>query len=142
MISEKIGILWKRNTKNKLWRFKLGLSLIISNIFFFLLFSNSKSKAENIKVTAPGQVEIQLEAQLLTPFQTGKKILIVNRSKRKKIEGLLISQQLEDINKLIVLVSEKEANTLFHYSDWEILPYMKYLSFASNIKGYQHEIRY
>jgi hypothetical protein len=142
MISEKIGILWKRNTKNKLWRFKLGLSLIISNIFFFLLFSNSKSKAENIKVTAPGQVEIQLEAQLLTPFQTGKKILIVNRSKRKKIEGLLISQQLEDTNKLIVLVSEKEANTLFHYSDWEILPYMKYLSFASNIKGYQHEIRY
>ena len=142
MISEKIGIILKKNTKNKFWWIKLGLSLIISNIFFFLLFSNPKTETVNPGPKAPGEVEIQLQAQLLTPFQVGKKILIINRKRRKKIEAVLLSQELEVLNKFTVLVKEEEANTLFHYSDWEILPYMKYLSFALNVKDHQHEIRY
>ena len=142
MISEKIGTILKKNTKNKLWWFKLGLSLIISNLFFFILFSKPESETKQTQVSTPGKVEIQLQAQLLTPFQTGKKVLIVHRKGRKKIEGVLISQQLEDMSRFTVLVSEKEANSLFHLSDWEILPYMKFLSFVSNIKDHQHEIRY
>ncbi len=141
MLSEKIGILLKKSTKNKFWWIKLGFSLILSNIFFFVLFSNSEDSIKKFE-TPLDHVEIQLSAALLTPFQIGKKILIVNRKKRIKIQGVLISQLLDEENRLTVLVNEKEANHLFLYSNWEILPYMKYLSFASIPKDQDHEIRY
>ncbi len=142
MLSEKIGILLKKNTKSKLWWIKLGFSLILSNIFFFVLFSNTEDGSEKLKTLPSDHVEIQLRAELLTPFQIGKKILIVNRKKRIKIQGVLISQLLDEESRLTVLVNEKEVNHLFNNSNWEILPYMKYLSFASIPKDQHHEIRY
>ncbi len=142
MLSEKIGLLLKKSTKNKFWWIKLGFSLILSNIFFFVLFSNSEDSIKKLETTPTDHVEIQLSAALLTPFQIGKKILIVNRKKRIKIQGVLISQLLDEENRLTFLVNEKEANHLFLNSNWEILPYMKYLSFASIQKDQDHEIRY
>lgn len=142
MLSEKIGIILKKNTKSKFWWIKLSISLVFSNIFFFVLFSNTEDSSEKVKTVPLDHVEIQLSAELLTPFQIGKKILIVNRKKRIKIQGVLISQLLDEEKRFTVLVNEKEVNHLFHYSSWEILPFMKNLSFASISKDQHHEIRY
>lgn len=140
MISEKLGTLLKKNTKPKIWWMKLGVALILSNIFFFVLFSGeSEVSAEVPPLNPQGYVEVQLEAELKTPFQLGKKILLVNRHGRKKLEGMLQGEQL---GKITVLVKEDEAHALFQHESWEVLPYLKNLHFAVAIKEASHEIRY
>lgn len=143
MISEKIGTLLKRNTKTKIWWLKLGVSIVLSNIFFFILFSdNSEVKKPSGLEIPEGWVEVQLEAHLLTPFHSGKKVLIVQRKARKKLEGVLKTTGSDELGRITVLVKENEANTLFQHSTWEILPYLKHLTFASVRKEEGHEIRY
>jgi hypothetical protein len=143
VISEKIGTTSKKNMKTKLWWIKLGLALILSNIFFFILFKNEQGPDMNkITGTPEGWVEVQLEAHLLTPFQSGKKVLIVHRNARKKLEGVLQANGADELGRITVLVKETEANALFQYSTWEVLPYLKHLTFASVTKETGHEIRY
>lgn len=143
MILQKIGILFKKNTKTKLWWAKLGISLVLSNIFFFILFSDdSKSRTEFQSGIPEGWVEVEFEAQLLTPFQTGKKVLIVQRSSRKKLEGVLQAPGSVEHGRITVLVREDEASALFLHHTWEVLPYLKNLTFASIKKEQAHEIRY
>ena len=142
MILEKIGTILNKNTKPKIWWIKLAVAIVISNVFFFLLFS-SDSPQQTLTPGLPiGQVEIQLEAQLLTPFQKGKKILIVTRSGRKKIEGMLQGTEMDNLGKITVSVREDDAITLFQHREWEILPYLKNLKFASVQRESGHEIRY
>lgn len=143
MISEKIGTLFKKNSKTKIWWIKLGVSIVLSNIFFFILFADdSDMKQESPRGTPEGWVEVQLEAELLTPFHSGKKVLIVQRTARKKLEGVLQAAGTEESGKITVLVKEFEATALFQHSTWEILPYLKHMSFASVRKEESHEIRY
>ncbi len=140
MISQKIGNALKKDTKTKVWWMKLGVCLILSNVFFFLLFDdNSEVKQEPERT---GWVEVQLEAQLLTPFQNGKKVLLIQRNARKKLEGVLQANGKEEPGKITVLVREEEADALFHYTTWEVLPFLKHLTFASVKKEPGHEIRY
>lgn len=142
MISESVGTLLKKNTKTKQWWMKLGIALILSNVFFFLLFGNS-SKVKQIETGVPaGWVEIQLSAELFTPFHSGKKVLIVNRNGRKKLEGVLQTPATETLGRITVLVRENEAHTLLQFDAWEVLPYLKNLNFASVKKETSHEIRY
>lgn len=137
---EKIGTLFKKDTKTKAWWMKLGISLILSNIFFFLLFSdNSEVKRENVNPT--GWVEMQLEVQLLTPFHSGKKVLLVHRNGRKKMEAVLQTSASET-GRITVLVKEDEAHVLLQHDSWEVLPYLKNLTFAYRAKEKAHEIRY
>lgn len=98
-------------------------------------------KQENASVPH-GWVEVQLQAQMLTPFQSGKKVLLVQRSEGKKLEGVLKGHELEDAGRLTVLVKEDEAEALFKYSTWEVLPYLRHLSLVKVKKGTSHEIRY
>lgn len=143
MISEKIGTLLKKNTKTKVWWMKLGVSIVLSNVFFFILFSgDSEVKQAGPSGTPEGWVEVQLEAQMLTPFHSGKKVLIVHRSARKKLEGVLQAAGSDELGRITVLVKENEASALFQHSTWEILPYLKHLTFASVRKEESHEIRY
>lgn len=144
MISEKIGTALAKNTKSKIWWMKMGMALILSNIFFFLLFSgNSEVKQESAYSGVPeGWVEVQLEAHLLTPFQNGKKVLIVQRNAGKKLEGVLKASGADELGRITVLVKEDEANALFQYSTWEVLPYLKHLTFTTVQKEQSHEIRY
>lgn len=141
MISEKIGILLKKNTKTKLWWMKLALSIILSNVFFFILFSDDSEMKQSEVTHLDGWVEVQLEAQMLTPFQTGKKVLIVQRKAGMKLEGVL-QASTEEQGKITVLVKEEEANALFQHNTWEVLPYLKHLSLARVRKEESHEIRY
>lgn len=141
MISEKIGKLLKENTKTKL--IKMGLALVLSNVFFFMLFSGDSEVTQDLASSIPeGWVEVQLEAQMLTPFQNGKKILLVQRNQRRKMEGVLKEQATETPGAIVVLVKETEAHTLFQFERWEVLPYLKKLTFASHVKEASHEIRY
>ena len=140
MILQKIGNGLKKNTKTKIWWAKLGISLVLSNIFFFILFSGPE---EVLRPSTPeGWVEVQLNAELLTPFHRGKRVLLFHRPGGKKIEGLLQSPGTEDQGKLTILVKDTEAHTLFQYESWEVLPYLKHLDFAVAKKEYAHEIRY
>lgn len=122
---------------------KMGVALILSNVFFFLLFSgDSEVKQVSPSGTPEGWVEVQLEAQLLTPFQSGKKVLIVHRTARKKLEGVLQAHGNDELGRITVLVKEEEANALFQYNTWEVLPYLKHLTFTNVQKDPGHEIRY
>jgi hypothetical protein len=142
VILGKIGTALKKNTKTKIWWLKLGIALILSNVFFFLLFSGDKKQEKTSQEIPDGWVEIQLEAHLMTPFQNGKKVLIIQRKQQKKIEAVLKELSLDEMGRITVLVREEEAAAFFHYSSWEVLPYLKHLTFAAMPKGKNHEIRY
>jgi lipopolysaccharide biosynthesis glycosyltransferase len=49
--------------------------LILSNIFFFLIFGSQK-EAPKISSSKLNRVEIQMEAEVLTPLKEGKKVLL------------------------------------------------------------------
>ncbi len=143
MISEKIGTILKKNTKTKIWWSKVGVALVVSNIFFFLLFSED-SKVKDIEVSGipAGWVEVQLNAELMTPFHSGKKVLIVHRIGRERIEGVLQETGVSELGKITILVKELEAHKIFQHDKWEVLPYLKNLSFMPIRKEESHEIRY
>ncbi len=143
MIFKLIGTALKKNTKTKLWWAKLGIALVLSNIFFFVLFGGSSEVKQDLPSGIPeGWVEVQLQAELLTPFHSGKKVLIIHRIGRKKLEGVLQSPGADQIGRTTVLVREAEAYALFQHETWEILPYLKHMQFAVTKKGSTHEIRY
>ncbi len=145
MIFKKIGKLLQQNTKPKLWWMKLGVSLVASNLFFYLLFgSHPPGTSAPAPIPGPlaGWVAVQIDAELQTPFQVGKKVLLINRDKRLKVEGVLDGERPEGDGKLTFLVHEKDAAVLFHYRNWEILPFLRHLTFKALTKGKTHEISY
>lgn len=139
MLLQKIGTIFRKSTKTKIWWLKLSLTLILSNLFFFLLFAGENSEVKQ-DLAPGGMVEVQISAELLTPFQSGKKVLLIHRSGRKKIEGML--KEFSPEQKITALVSEEEAHVLFQHEGWEILPFIKHLSFAPRKYEATHEIRY
>lgn len=139
MISKAAGTILKKNTKTKDWWLKLAVALILSNVFFFLLFSE-EAPQEISPVATAGWVEVQLRADLMTPFQKGKKILLVHRSGGQRIEGML-KNAIDLEGRLTILVKENEAAPLFLKQSWEILPYIANLKIPP-LKGEMHEIRY
>lgn len=141
MISKIVGNVLKKNTKTRIWWMKLGVALIISNIFFFLLFSGNETP-KPIERVPVGYVEIQVRAELLTPFHSGKKVLLLHRLGRKKVEAMLETSPEVPEGRFTVLVKETEANALLQHESWEIIPYLKTVSFAPVYTGVSHEIRY
>ncbi len=142
MIFKAVGKILKKDTKTKAWWLKLAVSLVLSNIFFFILFSNDSEVSDASSEVPEGQVEVRVNAELMTPFHYRKKVLLVHRSGRKKIEGMLINESTEHNGRLTVLVHETEAHSLLQLENWEILPVLKHFNFASVKKEESHEIRY
>jgi hypothetical protein len=136
---KKIGKGWKLATSDRPRLFKIGLALILSNIFFFLLIGGSHSETEE-GAFVPGTVAMHIEARVLTPLFPGKRILIVSHKLEKKIEGHYLSSQ-ED-GRVTVEVMEEDAEKLLRHSDWEILPPLKNLAFQIRKNGGGHEIHY
>lgn len=137
MVFKTAGTLWKKNTKTKLWWGKLAIALVLSNVFFFYLFSGSDEEA--VAQELPGWVEVSLPARLLTPFSPGKKILLLNRAQRLKLAGTLKATEGDFV---VVDVPEDVAQVLFKHEGWEILPYLKEFAFRTVSRGETHEIRY
>ena len=141
MNSKITGTLLNKNTKTKIWWLKLAIAIILSNIFFFVLFSKDE-KNEVISSIPNGWVEIQVRAELLTSFQSRKKVLLLHREGRRKIEAMLETSPMEPEGRFTVLVKESQAETLLKYENWEIIPFLKTMSFFPNKNGVTHEIRY
>ncbi len=130
----------KKGTRTKIWWAKLSFAFILSNVLFYLLFSKNE---ENLQPHRPqGYVELHLQAHLLTPFQFRKKVLIIQREKRIRVEAMLEKMELEPDEHYTVLVKEIEAEILLKHERWEIIPYLSTLTFASNKGKRTHEIHY
>ena len=142
MISKIAGTILKKDTKTKVWWMKLAVAIVLSNIFFFVLFSGSETKTTATSSIPEGWVEIHVRAELLTPFQSGKKVLLLQRNARKKVEAMLETSPLEPEGRFTVLVKETEAEALLKYDSWEIVPFLKTITFAPLSRGADHEIRY
>lgn len=142
MISKIAGNILKKDTKTKAWWMKLAVAIVLSNIFFFVLFSGSETKTSSTSSIPEGWVEIHVRAELLTPFQSGKKVLLLQRNARKKVEAMLETSPLEPEGRFTVLVKETEAEALLKYDSWEIVPFLKTITFAPLSRGAVHEIRY
>jgi hypothetical protein len=142
MISKIAGTILKKDTKTKVWWMKLGVAIVLSNIFFFILFSGSETQATATSSIPEGWVEMQVRAELLTTFQSGKKVLLLHRNGRKKVEAMLETSPLEPEGRFTVLVKETEAEALLKFESWEIVPFLKTLTFAPLSRGAQHEITY
>lgn len=140
MISKIAGTISKKNIKTRAWWLKLGVALILSNLFFFLLFAGEEKNSEEASGITVGWVEIQLRADLMTPFQKGKKVLLIHRGGRQSIEGML-QAGMDPEGRLTILVKEAEAAPLFVHQSWEILPFIANHRFPA-LKGERHEIRY
>ncbi len=141
MISKLIGRILNQNTRTKIWWMKLGIALLLSNIFFFVLFTGNEAP-KVAQATPEGWVEIQIKAELLTPFHSGKKVLLLHRNSRKHLEAMLEKSPLEPEGRFTVLVKESQAQALLSYDSWEIIPFLKTLNFAPISKGAAHEIHY
>lgn len=142
MISKLAGILSAKNTKTKTWWLKLGFAIVLSNVFFFLLFGGDNTSSADTQFMPEGWVEVQLEARMHTPFQFGKKVLLVSRPARRKITGVLNRSGDELDQRVTVLVKEDEAALLFQNDSWEILPLIQNLHFRTFAQRENHEIRY
>jgi hypothetical protein len=140
VISKVIGTIWSKNTKTKVWWVKLGVCLVLSNLFFFLCFSGAEEVVA--ETGAPiGWVEAQVEAKLLTPFQEGKRVLLVHRAQGRQVSALLKTPMNQE-GRLTLMVEEAVAPILFQLEGWEVLPFMKNLVLRTESRGAQHEIRY
>lgn len=133
------GITSSKSTRDKL--LKLIVAILLSNVFFFLLFFKNETPSKDPHHLPDGWVEVQLRAELLTPFQNGKKVLLVNRGVRQKLTGMLKEAQ-DPEGKITIMVKEAEADRLFMHEHWEVLPFLNNLSFPGPQKGVSHEIRY
>ncbi len=142
MISKIAGNILRKDTKTKLWWMKLAVAIVLSNIFFFVLFSGSEKSESPTSSIPEGWVQIHVRAELLTPFQSGKKVLLLHRNARKKVEAMLETSPLEPEGRFTVLVRETEAEALLKYESWEIVPFLKTLTFAPLFRGADHEIHY
>ena len=142
MISKLAGIISAKNTKTKTWWLKLGVALVLSNVFFFLLFGDDNTSSAETTHMPEGLVEVQLEARMHTPFQKGKKVLLVSRSGRKKMTAVLDQNGNELDQRVTVLVKEDEAALLFQIDNWEVLPLIGNLRFSTITQRENHEIRY
>ena len=142
MISKLAGIISGKDTRTKTWWMKLAIALVLSNIFFFLLFGGDNTSSAQTNLMPEGWVEVQLEARLHTPFQFGKKVLLVSRTGRKKLHGVLNQNGNELDPRVTVLVKEDEAAFLFLNDNWEILPLIQNLHFKTFTQRENHEIRY
>lgn len=132
MISKLAGEHWRGNTK-----LRLGVAIVLSNAFVYLLVSGPTPQP--LPVKASGLVEVKLEAELRTPYEPQKRVLLLHRSSGTQIEA-----QLESANEThyVVSVKEEQAQTLFKKTPWEILPFMKNLSMPVARKGESLEIQY
>jgi hypothetical protein len=88
-----------------------------------------------------GWVEVQIQAELLTSFQKGKKSILLNRKAKKQIEIMLWDKPIDPNGRYSVMVKETEAFLILEGTSWEILPFLKAISFQK-IPKEQYEILY
>jgi len=140
MLFKKNGTSFKLDTKNKTFIIKIAAALVLSNIFFFILFSPSDEIEE--KSLSDNEVEIHLQVTFHTSFQKGKKVLLIHRKTQRMVEAKLQDWVNEETQTLSVSVQDTQAQRVIDLTGWEVVPYIKQYTFAQTSKGDQYEIRY
>ncbi len=148
----KSGVDLKKNTnqpnnisKNKLIKF--CLVLILSNIFFFMLFSSNDTNPVHDKKAG---VEVIIEGKLLTSFVEHKEVLLTHGLSGQKVKAILVMAQesqngTEGAQYLVSSTEEDALKILKHPSGWNILPYLKNYSLHQTRRLNQeidHEIHF
>ncbi len=141
MISRTNGINLKKLIANKVVLAKLAMAMVLSNVFFFYLFSDTSSSELVPEITA-GHVEIEIKGELHTSFQAGKKVMLLNKNRTQKIDAILMRTNPEPEPRHLLQVKEEETYKLINQDNWEILPYVKSLKLVKNSEKEGHEIRY
>jgi hypothetical protein len=135
------GIFSSKDTQNRIWWAKLATALVISNIFFFMIFSKNETAESHIQNPVSGMVEVQLRAELLTPFQSGKRVLLMQREARILLPAVL-KGDVDPEGKITLEVTEKVAAPLFKFTSWEILPFVADFKIDQGRTYEGHEILY
>jgi hypothetical protein len=142
MILKRNGIISKLATKDKSWWFKLIISMILSNIIFFLLFHENEVQGADL-ISDPHNVEMRVQAQLITSFKAGKKILIISREKRFSRPGILMAEHQEDeFKSYTILVHPDDVNDLLNLDQLQIIPFIKDIKFKPSSERLTYEVRY
>jgi len=142
MILKRNGIISKLATKDKSWWFKLIISMILSNIIFFLLFHENEVQGADL-ISDPHKVEIRVQAQLITSFKAGKKILIISREKRFSRPGILLAEHQEDeFKSYTILIHPNDVNDLLNLNQLQIIPFIKDIKFKQSSPRLTYEVRY
>jgi hypothetical protein len=132
------GVASMKNIKIDQKKIKILIALILSNVFFFILFSGT-GQTEVKETHQKGWVEVKIAGISHTPFAAGKKILLIHKGARIQLEGQFIA---ENETHFYVSVKELEAHHLFKHEAWEIIPYLSNLTFSPLYRGSSHEILY
>jgi hypothetical protein len=133
------GMNWKR-IKFEPRQIKIGIALVVSNIFFFLLFSGGDETTVNTLI--PGYVEIEVRGELSTSFAEGKKVSVINKRRTIKVDAQLLRYHSEPDSKVLLQVDEKDAHQLLAPDNWEIFPLLSTYQVALPLPKEAHEIRY
>lgn len=122
---------------------KIVTALILSNIFFYMLFSPNDEVSE-LK-TNRGGVEVIIEGKLMTSFEENKDVLLTQPNLGLKLKGKLLTNQNSETHYL-VLVSEEDAQQILGRPlNWNILPYLKNFKLPTARRTHQeidHEIHF
>jgi len=119
---------------------KLITIIFLSNLLFFYA---CKDEPQSISqpLIPKDWVEIQLHAELLAPFETGKKVILSDLEKNIYINGLLQGQDAE--NQLLrLMIHEKNLPKIALSRNWKLLPYSKLLRTKPRTKENHYEIYY
>ena len=135
------GISSKLNIASKPLLFRVLAAIVLSNIFFYLLFMNSDETEAQV-LPPDGWVQIQIKADSRTPFQSGKKVLLVDRQRGMSLEAVLEIPPSETEEHFTISVKEEEASEVLRFKNWEIIPYLKKLTLSKVGKRVEHEIHY
>lgn len=149
----KNGIELKKNTKqtngiDSKKIIKLIVAIILSNIFFFMLFSSGEENNKNFQKSEG--VEVIIEAELMTSFTEGKEVLLTQKGSGLAIKAKLLNlpetQSLDDKKHYLVLTSETDAHKILgHPLNWNILPYLKDFTLSTpkrQLQEIDHEIHF
>ncbi|GEM_PF-1848935 len=107
---------------------KIITAIILSNIFFFMLFSSPNVSKQ--KINSADEVEVIIEGELMTSFSEGKDVLLTQTGSGIKVRAKLLTlpenQNLDDKKHYLVLTSIADAHkVLGRPLNWNILPYLK-----------------
>lgn len=120
---------------------KLMMAFLLSNIFFFMLFSEDKEKKSPTERVG---IEIIIEGKLMTSFEKNKEVILSHQHAGIIKARLLEIQPMQD--SYLVLTTEAEAiKILARPVNWSILPYLKNYSMKTPSKPMQeidHEIHF
>lgn len=107
---------------------KLVIALILSNIFFFMLFSSDETS--KVEKTYQG-VEVIIEGKLLTSFEENKEVLLTHPNSGLKIKARLLTHPDMQDHYLILAEESDALKILARPLQWNILPYLKNYSLRS-----------